>query len=229
MHPTRGRAGDRSSDLTGAPARRAVRPSLRRLRRRLLARRRPLAALFAAVAVAAALQANAAPPPRRTMVLTAAHDLGAGVVVRAGDLTSTPFAPGSVPTGVLTGPAAAMGRTTSVPVREGEALTESRLLTSGFLHGYPGLVAVPVRIGDPGAVRLLRAGDRVDLLAADPQGHSAARVVGRDVPVLAIPRPGEESPGLTNGALVVLGLPEATALTVAQASVSSFVSVVLTG
>jgi hypothetical protein len=90
-------------------------------------------------------------------------------------------------------------------------------------------VAVPVRIGDPGAVRLLRVGDHVDLLAADPQGDRPAEVLGRDVPVLAIPRSREESPGLTNGALVVVGLPDDTVRTVAQASVSSFLSVVLTG
>jgi hypothetical protein len=77
-------------------------------------------------------------------------------------------------------------------------------------------------------VRLLRVGDRVDLLAADPQGGSAATVVGRDVPVVSIPRATEDSPGLTNGgALVVVGVPEEAADTVAQAGVSSFLSVVL--
>ena len=200
----------------------------RRLRRAVLARRRPLAAVAAAVAVVATLQANAAPPPPRRLVLTAAHDLPAGAVVRAEDLTRTPFDPASVPTGVLAGPAQAVGRTTTTPVRAGEPLTDARLLTASLLAHYPGLAAVPVRVGDPGAVRLLRVGDRVDLLAADPQGDQPARTVGRDVPVLAIPRPGEESPGLTNGALVVLGVPEGEAATVAQASVSAFLSVVLT-
>jgi Flp pilus assembly protein CpaB len=118
-------------------------------------------------------------------------------------------------------------------VRAGEPLTDARLVTSSLLDGYPGLVAVPVRIGDAGAVRLLRVGDRVDVLAADTGadhgGRGTASVVGRDVPVLAIPRPGDDSPGLVTGALVVLGLPESGARTVAQASVTSFLSVVLTG
>jgi hypothetical protein len=48
------------------------------------------------------------------------------------------------------------------------------------------------------------------------------------VPVLAIPRPGQETPGLTDGALVVLGLPSASARTMAQASVSAYLSLVLT-
>lgn len=167
----------------------------RRLRRSVLARRRPLAAVCAAVAVVATLQANAAPPPPRVPVLTAAHDLPAGAVLRPDDLTRTPFDPASVPAGVLRGAAQAVGRTTTTPVRAGEPLTDARLLGASLLDGYPGLVAVPVRIGDPGAVRLLRVGDRVDLLAADPQGEQPARTVGRDVPVLAIPGPARSHPG----------------------------------
>ncbi len=202
--------------------------SYRRARRLVLAHRRPIAAVCAAVAVAAALQANSTPPPPRTMVLTAARDLPAGSVVGPEDLTRTAYDPSSVPSGLLSSASVAVGRTTTAPVRAGEAITDARLLAPSLLEGYPGLVAVPVRVGDPGAVRLLRVGDRVDLLAADPQGETSAQVVGRDVPVLAIPRPGEESPGLTNGALVVVGLSPETARTVAQASVSAFLSVVIT-
>lgn len=202
--------------------------ALRRVRRAVLARRRLLAALCSAVAVAAALQANAAPPPPRTMLLTAARDLPSGVVLRPGDLRSTPFSPGSVPAGAVASRALAVGRTTAGPVRSGEALTDARLVTSSLLAGYPGLVAVPVRIGDPGAVRLLRVGDRVDLLAADPQGASPATLVGSDVPVLALPVAEEDAPGPGTGALVVVALPPAAARVVAQASVTSFLSVVLT-
>jgi Flp pilus assembly protein CpaB len=202
--------------------------ALRRLRRAVLARRRLLAALSAAVAVAAGLHAASPPDPARTSVLTAARDFGAGVVVSAADLRRTPYDPATVPAGVFTEASAAVGRTTTGPVRAGEPMTDARLVTSSLLEGYPGLVAVPVRIGDAGAVRLLRVGDRVDLLAADPQSQGAARVVGQNVPVLAIPRESEQSPGLTNGALVVLGVPDSATRSVAQASVSAFLSVVIT-
>lgn len=201
---------------------------LRRLRRVVLARRRALAALCAAAAVAAALQADATPAEPRSLLVTAARDLPGGVVVRADDLRRTPFAPDSVPAGALVSAALAVGRTTAGPVRAGEPITDARLVTSSLLAGYPGMVAVPVRIGDPGAVRLLRVGDRVQVLAADPQGSSSASVVGRDVPVLAIPAAQEETPGTGTGALVVLALPPSSARVVAQASVSSFLSVVLT-
>jgi hypothetical protein len=107
-------------------------------------------------------------------------------------------------------------------------VTDARLVTTSLLDGYPGLVGVPVRIGDAAAVRLLRVGDRIDVLAADPQRRSPASVVDHDVPVLAIPRPEEATPGLTSGALLVVGVSDAAARTLAQASVSSVLSVVLT-
>src|SRR4051794_5671935 len=202
--------------------------SMRRIRRTVLARRRLLAGACAAIAVAAALQANAAPAPPRTMILTAARDLAGGGVVRPSDLHRTAFPPRSVPAGTRATAAAAIGRTTTGPIRAGEAITDARLVTAALLKGYPGLVAVPVRIGDAGAVGLLRVGDRVDVLAADPQGRSVAQVLGSDVPVLAIPSPEGETPGLTNGALVVLGVPETSVRAVAQASVGSFLSVAVT-
>jgi Flp pilus assembly protein CpaB len=148
-------------------------------------------------------------------------------VLTAADLRRAPFDPGSVPAGVLSR-VAVLGRTTAGPLRAGEPLTDARVLTASLLDRYPGLVAVPVRIADAGAVGLLRVGDRVDLLAADPQ-RPHAEVVGRDVPVLALPpTTTDDSPDPAQGALVVVGLPRPSALTAAQAGVSSYLSVVLT-
>jgi hypothetical protein len=95
-----------------------------------------------------------------------------------------------------------------------------------LLDGYPGRVAAPVRVGDPGAVGLLRIGDRVDVIAADPQGGSDAVVVAQAVPVLALPR--AEDTALASGGLVVLAVGDETARTLAAASVSSYLSVVIT-
>jgi Flp pilus assembly protein CpaB len=200
---------------------------LRRGRRAVLARRRPLAALCAAVAVAASLRAHAPPPAPHVLVLTAARDLASGVVLRSTDVTLTAFDPRSVPAGVV-GERVALGRTTAAPLRAGEPVTDVGLVAPSLLHGYPGLVGMPVRIGDAAAVRLLRVGDRIDLLAADPRGETRAEVVGRDLPVLAIPRTAAEEPGLTTGALLVVGVPAGAARTLAEASVSAFLSVVLT-
>jgi Flp pilus assembly protein CpaB len=199
----------------------------RRVRRAVLARRRPIAALCAALAVATALQANAAPPPPTRTVLVAARDIPAGVPVRAGDLTTHEFAPDSVPHGTVSAPAA-LGRTTVGPVRRGEPLTDVRLLRASLLDGYPGLVAVPVRIGDPAAVALLRVGDKVDVLAADPRAGTA-RVLVTDAPVVAVPHGRDDAADLTTGALVVLAVSDEAARSVAAAGVSAVLSVVLTG
>ncbi|HEX6514853.1 MAG TPA: SAF domain-containing protein [Nocardioidaceae bacterium] len=205
---------------------------LRRTRRAVLARRRLLAAGAAAGAVAAAVQASSAPPPPRTLVLAAAHDLAAGTVVQPADLTRVAFAPGTVPSGALPSKAAALGRTTASPVRAGEPLTDVRLLGGSLLDAYPGSVAAPVRIGDPGAVRLLKVGDRVDVIASDPQTGEATTVAG-DAPVIALPQTPDEgsafgAPGsMVSGGLVVLAVPEPTARALAGASVGSYLSVAI--
>ncbi len=195
---------------------------LRRTRRALLARRRLVAALCAGLAVAAALQAQAAPPEPRTAVLVAAHDLAAGTRLDAADLTTRAFAPDTVPAGAVT-TTGAQGRTTVGPVRAGEPITDARLLGRALLAGYPGAVAAPVRIADPAAAGLLRVGDRIDVLAADPQG-SGARVVAHDVPVLVLPGRGNTGTDLVSGALVVVAAPPEVARDLAATGVSSVLS-----
>jgi Flp pilus assembly protein CpaB len=199
----------------------------RRIRRAVLARRRLISAVCAALAVAVGFQAAAGPPPPETTVLTAAHDLPGGTVVRDSDLSTAAFTPDSVPAGVLSSATEAIGRTTAAPVRSGEAITDVRLVSGSMLAAYPGLVAAPVRIGDAGAVDLLKVGDRIDLIAADPQGAAEARVVASGVPVISIPRPRENSTATTQGGLVVVAISDGTAQDLAAAAVSSFLSLVI--
>jgi Flp pilus assembly protein CpaB len=191
----------------------------------VLARRRILAALLAGLAVLVAVRANAVPPLPTVPVLTAARDLPAGAVLAADDLVPVEFVPDSVPAGVLPRPAAAVGRTTTGPIRAGEPLTDARLVAPDLLAGYPGKVAAPVRIGDPDTVRLLRVGDRVSLIAADPQGEVAPVEVAAAVPVIAIPRAGPGSASdLTTGALLVVAVPPDTARELAGHAVASFLT-----
>jgi len=202
----------------------------RRVRRAVLGRRRLLAALFAALAVAAALRAVTGPPPATTLVLTAARDLPSGSVLRPGDLRAVEFATGSVPAGVL-GARDLVGRTTASPLRAGEPLTDVRLVRGSLLEGYPGLVAAPVRIGDAEAVRLLRVGDRIDLLAADPQGSPEADVIAEAAPVIALPggrqRSRFSSSDGSGGALVIVAVTAETARRVAESGVSAFITMVI--
>jgi Flp pilus assembly protein CpaB len=217
--------------LSSGPSRLTSGPpgaAYRRLRRAVLARRRLLAALAAAAATAIALQAAASPAPPTTPVLTAAHDLLAGSVITAADLRTAAYLPGSVPDGALDA-AHVLGRTTVGPVRAGEPITDARLLDRSLLTGYPGLVAVPVRIGDPGTVALLRVGDRVDVLAADPQGRSPAELVAENAHVVVIPQETQQSqlPGPLSGGLVVLAVPPETARTIAGRAPTAFLSVII--
>ena len=66
---------------------------------------------------------------------------------------------------------------------------------------------MPVRLPDAGMVDLLEVGDRIDLIATDPQGGGAS-VVASDVPVLALARGHRRprQPRRQAGALVVLGV-----------------------
>lgn len=196
---------------------------VRPVRRAVLARRRLLAALLTAVAVAAGLHAATAPPPAQVPVRVASRDLPAGAVLGAGDLRTVGFAPGSVPDGLAVD---AAGRTLAAPLRAGEPVTDLRLVGPALTDGYPGRTAVPVRLPDGGMVDLLRVGDRVDLISADPQG-GGAEVVATGVPVLAIPAASDAgSSGLT-GRLVVVGADPADVARIADAAVRTFVTVAL--
>jgi hypothetical protein len=88
-----------------------------------------------------------------------------------------------------------------------------------------------VRIGDPGAVALLQVGDRVDILAADPQGQTPPQLVAARAPVIALPQPGPADqmaqPGMTSGGLIVLAVPESTAADLAGAAVARYLSLVI--
>ncbi|MFV0129437.1 hypothetical protein ACLGI4_17285 [Streptomyces sp. HMX112] len=90
------------------------------------------------------------------------------------------------------------------------------------------VVSAPVRIADAATVRLLRPGDRVDVIAA-PGAPSGAgeepRVVARGARVAGVPRDGADSPD--GGALVVLSVPRGTAAVLAGAGATSRLAVTL--
>jgi Flp pilus assembly protein CpaB len=201
------------------PARLADR--LRPLRRAVLRRRRLIAALLTGVAVAAGLHVAAGPAPATVPVLVAARDLPAGAQIAEVDLETVRFAPGSAPEAVADDP---VGEVLAAPLRSGEPVTDVRLVGPELTVGRPGLVAVPVRLPDPGMVALLDVGDRIDLLATDPQAGGAS-VVATDVAVLAIPAADDQTSasGLP-GRLVVVGADDAEVGAVAEAAVRSVVT-----
>lgn len=197
---------------------------LTQLRRTMLRRRRGLAAVCAALAALAALRAVAAPPAETVAVLTAARDLPSGTVIAASDVTTRRFLPGSVPSGTELR-ADALGRTTAAPLRQGAPVTDVALVQASLLDGYPGAVAVPVRLGDAAAAALLRVGDRIALVAAGQDG-APHEVIARDVAVLALPR--IRSDATSNGALIVVATTQEVAIRLAESAMSSFISPLIT-
>jgi Flp pilus assembly protein CpaB len=87
-------------------------------------------------------------------------------------------------------------------------------------------VSVPVRIADGATVRLLRPGDRVDVIAAEESAPAQdARVVARGARVAKVPEPVD---GVSEGgALVVLSVPRSTAARLAGASAMARLAVTL--
>lgn len=200
------------------------------LRRRVLLRRRLLAAGCIGLAAFAALRVLAPLPPDTVEVSVAARDLPAGAVVADADLDVRHVDPDQLPAGLLSGEDL-RGRTLGAPVRAGEMLTDARAVAPGLLAGYPGSVAVPVRIPDAGSVGLLRVGDRIDVTAADPRGSGESQVVAHDAVVLALPG-AEQGPGAASGLggrLVVLATSAQTAQDLAWAGVNRHLSFVLSG
>lgn len=188
----------------------------------MLLRRRWLAAGCVGVAVVAGLNAVTAPPPSTTAVLAAARDLPSGTVLEAEDLAEVRLPPDVVPAGLVAHPE---GRMLASPIRRGEPVTDARLVGPSLLAGYPDLTALPVRLPDPGVLELLRVGDRIDVLATDPEG-SGTLVVAREAVVMAIPNAGvERSTSGLPGALVVIGTTSAQAGQVADAAVRSYLSI----
>ncbi|MET7513832.1 RcpC/CpaB family pilus assembly protein [Streptomyces sp. NPDC005480] len=103
------------------------------------------------------------------------------------------------------------------------------------------MVSAPVRIADAAAVRLLRPGDRVDVVAAGAgagvgagdggqgSGGQGGRVVAAGARVSSVPESPESAGDAVaeGGALVVLSVPRATAARLAGAGATSRLAVTL--
>lgn len=193
----------------------------RLLRTRVLAHRRLLAFCCVVAAVASALHVLAPPAPTTVRVRVAAADVAAGSVLRTEDLAWVDFAEGSIPDGLSPAP---VGRTTTGPVRRGEPITDARLVAPDLMAGHGDRIAVPVRLPDPAAVTLLRAGDTVDLLAADPASGRAV-TVARAALVVTIPR-AEEAAATQGqaGRVVVMAIEPDEVEAVTVAAVQAFLT-----
>lgn len=185
--------------------------------------RRVSASALTALAVVGVLRVLQPAPPPTVMVVTAAHDLRAGTVLRPYDLRRSRVAPSMAPRGSVSAPRALVGRTVATPQRTGTPLTDLSVVRPALTTRYgTGLLADPVRIADPAAVALLRPGDRITVFAATGRASLDAEVVVADAAVVTVPqsdRPVSSASVEPAGAVVVLAVStdQAAALTGAAA------------
>lgn len=131
-------------------------------------------------------------------VVVAARDLPAGQELQPADLLEQRRPRAYAPSGSESS-AALVGRRLSGPVGAGEVLTSTRIAGAGLLAGRPeDEVAVHVPLADPGALAMVRAGDRVDVLAGTGETVAAAALV------LAV-RGADAGTGLSGGVGASLG------------------------
>ncbi|SDH15819.1 Flp pilus assembly protein CpaB [Sinosporangium album] len=212
-------------------------------KRRLKRHRRLIAVVPAGLATACTLAVLRPAQPATVAVLAAARDLRVGPL-RPGDLTTVHLPADLVPHGALrphdspTGESADLspesltppttGRVLASPMRRGEPLTDARLLGPGMLSGYGAdAVAMPVRVADPEAVRLLSPGDIVDVLAA-PSGWAEsdaqpAATVADNATVITTRHTGDSH----SGALIVLATTPDQAARLAGAQPGGHLSIMI--
>jgi len=158
-------------------------------------------------------------------VVKARSRLPAGTVVATSDLVLDRVVASDVPEGVLTDPLALVGETLAAPVAENQMMTP--LAATDARTSVPqGHVIAPLRLADTALAALLRPGDLVDVIAADPQAGQAA-VVAAGARVITIPQVPDERIALgPEGALVLIDVDAHTASAVAQAAASATLSII---
>jgi len=202
-----------------------------RLARRILA--------VALTALAGFLFIRGDPAARRIPVVVAAHDLAPGQAVRAADLRIAEFAAGTLPGGVLHERAPLEGATLTAAMRAGEIFTDVRVVGPRLAAAATGAAdarIVPIRLADNAVAGILRSGDRVDVVAAEP-GSPAPSPQPLAVGAVVVSVPGGEksggeraSPdraGAASERIVLIALDSAHATTVAAASLRTALTVVL--
>src|ERR671917_2572525 len=154
--------------------------------------RRKLAMLAVLAAVLTGLAAAAPEGPPTVTVIRTAAPLEGGTRLGPDDLEVAQMVAADAPDDLVADPAALTGRTLAAPVPRGQVLTERAVVSA---RASPGRVLAPLRLADAEVAALLRAGDVVDVLAADPQAEDAF-VAGGGGPAGARPAP----PGGARGA-----------------------------
>jgi pilus assembly protein CpaB len=185
--------------------------------------RRKLAVLAALAAVLTGLAATASEGPPTLTVVRAAGKLAGGTLLDASDLELSRVVERDAPEGAIQAIDELVGRRLAGPVAEGQILTPLALAASAA-DATRGRVVAPLRLADADLAALLRAGDLVDVIAANDQTADAS-VIAQVVRVVSVPEPMDGAEAVT-GALVLVEVTPETARALAQAAVSASLTVI---
>lgn len=194
--------------------------------RTVLARRVTAAALVLLAAVAAI---RSDPHGDTVDVVVASHDLAPGAALTAQDVGVERRLATTVPDGAQADPDQVFGATLTGPARRGEIVTDVRLLGPRAAQAAAGPDAriVPLDLPDTALLDLVRAGDVVDVLAADTTGASPTdarpRLVAAGAVVVLVSEKAT-GPGAAAQRVVLLALPARTANEVAGAGLTQAVT-----
>lgn len=196
-------------------------PNEKAIGRFVIHHRRVIAACFAGLAVLFALSALKPSTPG-TPVVVARHDLLSGASLRADDLRTVTLPSGSQASHSWSSPDELVGRRIAAPLRQGEVLTDFRLLEPGLLAGYDkGLVLSTISISEPAQLASLRVGDHVNVVGSDPQGEAGSTIIARRAVIVSLPRPTDRDESVA----LALAVPEEVALQLATAGLRARMSV----
>jgi Flp pilus assembly protein CpaB len=194
--------------------------------RTVLARRIAAAALVVLAAVAA-LRSD--PHGDRVDVVVALRDLSPGAALTAQDVGVQRRPATTVPDGAQADAEQVLGATLTGAARRGEILTDVRLLGSRAAEAAAGPDAriVPLDLPDTALLDLVRAGDVVDVLAADTTGAAGAEprphVIAAGAVVVLVSEK-QTGPGAAGERVVLLALPARSANDVAGAGLTQAVT-----
>lgn len=146
------------------------------------------------------------------------QELRAGSVIQESHLQERSYPRDVLPTQVVAESTQLIGQTLVSGVYPGQYATDLMVLSPRLGEG-PHDTLVPLRLADPDVARLLRHGDRVSVVAADPHADSAAaHIIARGARVVL----SEGEPGT-----ILLALDEDAAQAVAAAALRGPLSVIL--
>ncbi|MBF6330591.1 SAF domain-containing protein [Nocardia transvalensis] len=181
--------------------------------------------------LAAVLFVRGDPSARRVDAVVAARDLAPGRILSAEDLRRAPRPADTLPEGAVHDLSALVGATVTGAVRSGEILTDLRVVGPRLAQVATGVTdarIVPIRLADNAIADILRAGDRVDVIAAphtdaDLEGPAPPQTLATDAAVVLVTT-SDKTRGQGERAVLV-ALDAAHATTVAAASLRSALTV----